>query len=110
MLNTSYIMAKDNTIAIITHVFGLFTWFIGALIVYLATEDKQTKEHAKKALNWQFSLLIYGFISLILILLLVGFILLPILGLLNLIFCVIAAIKAADGKLWDYPLAIKFFK
>jgi uncharacterized Tic20 family protein len=28
----------------------------------------------------------------------------------NLVFAIVAAIKANDGELWVYPLSIKFFK
>jgi uncharacterized protein len=103
-------MTKDNTLNIITHVLGLFSGFIGALIIFLVTKEKDVKEHAKKALNWQISLLIYSFISGILIFVLIGFLLIPILGILNIIFCIMAAIKANKGELWNYPLTIQFLK
>lgn len=52
-------MAKDNTLNIITHILGYFTNWIGPLIILLVTKEKDVKEHAKKALNWQISLIIY---------------------------------------------------
>jgi len=42
-------------------------------------------------------------------LILVGFILIWVLGLLALIFPIIGAIKANDGEVWPYPLSIRFF-
>lgn len=102
--------SESKSISIITHALGIFTGFLVPLIIFLVTQDKTVKEHSKKALNWQLSLLIYSAISFVLIFLLIGFILLPILALLNLIFCIIAAIKANDGELWNYPLSIPFFK
>jgi len=101
---------KDNTLKIITHLLGLFSGFIGPLVVFLATSDIDEKNHAKNALNWQISLIIYRLISFILILILIGIAFMFVLGLLDLIFSVVAAIKAKDDELWKYPLAISFFK
>jgi uncharacterized protein len=100
----------DNSLKIVTHLLGLFTGFIGPLIMLLVGEDKKVKEHAKSALNWQFSLMIYFFAGFVLIFILIGFIVLPILAILNVIFCIIATVKAGDNILWKYPLAIPFFK
>jgi len=102
--------SNTNLLAAITHILGIFISFIGALVVYIAVDEKDVKKHAKNALNWQISLIIYVIISTILMLVLIGFVLIAILGILNVIFCIIAAIKASDGKVWEYPLAIKFLK
>ena len=78
------------------------------LIGYLS--DKYNKKHAKAALNWQFSALIYTIISFVLIIVLIGIVLLVVIGVLNLVFSIIAAVKAGNGEVWKYPLSIKFFK
>lgn len=95
---------------ILPHILGLLTWIVGPLITLLASDNKDLKEHSKKALNWQISLTIYSIVSGILMIILIGFLFLMILGLLNLVFCILAAVKAADGELWDYPLTINFLK
>ena len=95
---------------LLTHIIALFTWVIGPIIILFASEDKTTKEHARVALNWQISLTIYMVIASILIIVLIGIFLVPALALLNLVFCIIAAIKANEGKLWKYPLSIQFLK
>tara|TARA_Y100000310_G_scaffold159115_1_gene158591 strand:- start:10126 stop:10269 length:144 start_codon:yes stop_codon:yes gene_type:complete len=41
---------------------------------------------------------------------LIGFFLIFVLIFLNLIFTIIAAVKAGDHKLWKYPMAMPFFK
>ncbi|MFU8796701.1 MAG: DUF4870 domain-containing protein [Dehalococcoidia bacterium] len=35
---------------------------------------------------------------------------LVVLGVLDLIFCIMAAVKASRGELWKYPLSIPFLK
>jgi uncharacterized protein len=103
-------MAKeDKTLGILTHVLGLFTGFIGPLIIFLIADDKKTKDHSKLALNWQFSLLIYMIVSFVLIFVLIGILLIIALGIMNLIFSIMAAVKASNGEKWKYPLAIPFF-
>tara|TARA_Y100000310_G_C20289403_1_gene626482 strand:- start:8 stop:379 length:372 start_codon:yes stop_codon:yes gene_type:complete len=109
---------EDNSIPTLVHILGLFTGFLGPLIVFFASKEKRDKNHAKYCLNWQFSFMIYTAIVLIitipLIFILVGIILLPILMMiliiLNYVFGIIAAVKASRGELWKYPLAIPFFK
>ncbi len=105
-------MSKSNekTIVIITHLLGIFTSFLGALIVLLVSKDKVVKKHARIALNWQLTRLVYSGIALLLIIILVGFLLLAIISLLNIVFCVMAAVKAADGETWEYPYSIRFLK
>jgi len=102
--------SSDNTLSVITHLLGLFTGFIGALIVLLASNDKKNKNHARNALNWQISAWIYIIISIPLMLILIGFLTLFATILLNLIFCIIASVKASKGILWKYPLTIPFLK
>jgi len=99
-------MVKDN-IVILPHILGIFTNFVGPLITYLVGEG-DLKKHSKKALNWQLSLLIYSFIAGILMFVLIGFLLLGILWILNVIFCIIATVKASNGEEWEYPLTINF--
>lgn len=100
----------DNALPVITHLLGLFTGFLGALIVLLVAENNQVKNHARNALNWQISSCIYIIISIPLMLLLIGFLTFFATILLNIIFCIIAAIRASESKLWEYPLAIQFIK
>lgn len=103
-------MAKNNTLAIITHILGWLTYFVGPLIVLLASEDKTVKKHAKVVLNWQFSLIIYAIVSAVLVLLIIGAFFLIALGVMNIVFSVIGAVRASEGKVWRYPLSINFFK
>ena len=116
---------SDQGIAFLPHLLGLFTGFVGPLITYLVAKDATLKEHSKKALNWQFSLIIYFILSTILmfvslimaaifpamiVLIIISIFLLIALEILTFVFSIIALVKAGNGELWDYPMAIKFFK
>ena len=98
--------------AMLCHLLGIFTCIVGPLIVWLVKKDSHTfiDKHGKAALNWQISVLIYAFVSSMLVIIFIGVIMLLALGIINLIFCVVAALKARDGLAYSYPLAIKFIK
>jgi uncharacterized protein len=67
-------------------------------------------EHGKNAVNWLISACIYFLVGCILAPMLVGIPLLWILGVLQIVFPIVAAIKANGGEVWKYPAAIAFFK
>lgn len=67
-------------------------------------------EHGKNATNWIISALIYSILSTILVFVLVGVFLLIALGILSIIFPIIAGVKANNGKTWQYPLTIALIK
>ncbi|NQV91144.1 DUF4870 domain-containing protein [Candidatus Woesearchaeota archaeon] len=101
---------NDTTLPVLTHILSWLTGFLGPLIILLATKDKNAKNHARLALNWQFSMLIYVVISMILMFVFIGFLTLFALAVMNIIFCIVAAVKAGNGILWKYPMSIPFFK
>jgi uncharacterized protein len=107
--NSNSKKSESNTLAILTHLLGLITGFLGPLIILFVAEDEFTKKNAKTVLNWQFSLIIYFIVSFILILLIIGILLIIALVIMNTIFLIIGAIKASEGKVWKYPLSIPFF-
>ena len=95
---------------------GLFVpWaghILGPLIIWLAKRGDSTEIDAngKESLNFQISMLIYNLIAGILCLVLIGFVILAILHLLNLVLVIVASIQAGEGKFYRYPLAIRLIK
>ena len=95
---------------------GLFFHFLGhilgPLIVWLAKrgDSAEIDAHGKESLNFQISMLIYNLIAGILCLVLIGFVILGILHLLNLVLVIVASIQASEGKFYRYPLAIRLIK
>ena len=66
--------------------------------------------HGKMVVNWMISSTIYAVVSLVLCLVLVGFLMLIALAIVGILFPIIGGIKANNGELWQYPLAIRFLK
>jgi len=83
--------------------------FLGPLIVLLVkgNESAWVRRQAVESLNFQISVLIYAIISGVLLLLLIGFILLPIVGIFWLVFTIIGSVKASNGEDYRYPLTIR---
>ena len=109
-------MAKqqDTTLPVLAHILGLITGFLGPLIILLAADDEVSKNNARAALNWQLSIIIYVVVAMLLMLTIV---LIPLsilifiaLGIMNLVFCIIGAVRAGNGELYAYPLTIPFWK
>lgn len=85
--------------------------FIIPIVMWLISADKSeaVNRHGKNIANFMLSMLIYIVISLILCLLLIGIPMLVALGIIEIVFIIIAAIKANNGEYWRYPLSIQFF-
>lgn len=81
-------------------------------IVMWATNKDQHPEvnlHGLIVLNWLISALIYFIGCVILSFILIGIPLMFILAIVVLVFAIIGAVKANEGKYWPYPLSIDFF-
>lgn len=88
-----------------------FGGLVVPVVIYLVKKDDlpALQPHWHVVLNWLLSALIYAAICIVLMLVLIGFFLIWVLGLLALIFPIVGALKANDGEVWSYPLAIQFF-
>jgi uncharacterized protein len=102
----------DCNLAMLAHLLGIFTGFIGALILWIIKKEESSfiGENAKEALNFQITLAIGYIIAMMLTVILIGALLFPILLVVNLVFCIIAAIAASKGELYKYPFAIRLVK
>ena len=99
----------ERTLAILVHVLSIFFWIFPGLVIYLIKKDESSfvSDHAKEAMNFQITLTILYIVLLISI---VGWIFLWIPWVLQLIFCIIGAIKASDLKLFRYPFTLRLIK
>jgi uncharacterized Tic20 family protein len=95
---------------------------VGPLVVWLIRRDDAVVEpHARAALNFQLSLLIYtaagivlGFLFALtivgLVLTVVIVIFLIVLVILELLFALLASLAASKGELYDYPLSLQLIR
>jgi uncharacterized Tic20 family protein len=82
---------------------------VGPLIIWLAkrADSPEIDAHGKESMNFQLSMLIYNLIAGVLCLVLIGFFILAILHILNVVLVIVASIQASEGKVYRYPLAIR---
>ncbi|HEY8118420.1 MAG TPA: DUF4870 domain-containing protein [Methylophilaceae bacterium] len=101
--------ADEKNIAVLTHLGGTLFSFIPALIVWLLKREDSPYigDQAREALNFQITVLIAQVVSSILIIILVGFVLMGLVYLANIIFCIVAAVAASKGEDYRYPFNLR---
>ena len=102
----------DCNIALLAHLLGIFTGFVGPLIIWLLKKDSSTfvAEESKEALNFQITMAIAFIVSGLLFIIVIGIVLMPILVLLNIVFCIVGAMAASKGNHYKYPFSIRLIK
>ncbi|MBI1732301.1 MAG: DUF4870 domain-containing protein [Gammaproteobacteria bacterium] len=86
---------------------------LGPLVVWLMKKDTmpQVDVHGKEALNFQITVLLALIVCAVLTVVLIGFLLLPVVGVGALVLTIMAAIKVSNGQLdYRYPIALRLIK
>ena len=108
--------ARERNWALVAHLSGLalytgvpFGNVLGPLVVWLLTKDDSpfVADQAKEVLN-QLSLTLYTVAAFVLLFFVVGLLALPVLFVAHLVFSVVAAVQASEGKVYRYPLTLRF--
>ncbi len=104
----------QRTLALLAHLLGIVTGFIGALVIWLISKDDANKsfvtDQAKEALNFQITILIAFVVAWILMFVLIGLLLFPLIAIANLVLCILAAVKANGGEAYRYPFTLRLIK
>ncbi len=106
----------DKNMGMLAHLLGIFTFFLGPLIIWLIKKDqsKYIDEQAKEALNFQItaSIALFG-CSILIIIPFVGCVMLLIVlaaHVTRLVFSIIGTVAASKGEMYRYPLTIRLVK
>ena len=108
----------EKTSAMLCHLLGIFTGFIGPLVMWSMkkAESRFVDWHGREALNFSLSLLIYYLVGAVVMTVIavatcgLGSILFPVLGVLpvfGLVAHIMALTKAKRGELHRYPMTIR---
>lgn len=106
--------SNDRLWSVLCHLsyfFGLaLLAFVFPTVVYLVmrTDSPYVTHHAREALNFHLSLLLYFVCCVPLCFILIGVPLLLAVGLVGLVCSLVAAVKASRGEYYHYPLTIQF--
>lgn len=110
------ISSDERMWGILVHASGFVGMFIplgniiAPLLIWLIKKEESqfVDENGKNAVNFQITWTIYLVISALSIIVLIGFLLLPLVILGWLILVILGAIRASNNTIFEYPLTIKF--
>ncbi|MFC7185776.1 DUF4870 domain-containing protein [Halorubrum yunnanense] len=98
-------VAGDTTLAALAHASALVASFLGPLLflVLADDDDELARRNAKNSLNFQIvvfvALVVAGLLSFVFI----GILLLPLIGVIDVVLVLIATVRANDGQVYAYP-------
>lgn len=110
------ITSDDRSMAMLAHLLGVFTGWLGPLIIWLVKKDTSAfaADQAKEALNFQITFLIIAIPMLVgCVIPVLGCLVLPVflvLAIGRFVFGIIATIKANEGVWYRHPLCIRLIK
>ncbi|MBN1456607.1 MAG: DUF4870 domain-containing protein [Sedimentisphaerales bacterium] len=109
---TSDAPQNAKNMALLCHLLGLLTCFIGPLVIWLLKKDEHPfiDSQGKEALNFQISVTLASIAAGILSVFCIGFLLFPIIGVLDLVFSIMACVKSSQGVDYKYPISIRLIK
>jgi len=96
--------------AMIAHLLGLLTSFVGPLVLYLAKKDESpyARDQAAEALNFQLTVLIAYVVCWVLAFVFIGFLLMFFLWVGSIVMAIVAALAVNRGEAYRYPVNIRF--
>ena len=106
--------SDDKMFCILSHILGIVVGFVAPLLFWLLKKDESpaVEAHAKEALNFQITLMIAYVACVVLAGVTCGIlsplIFVPIVY--NVVMCIIATMKANEGKLYRYPFTLRLIK
>ncbi len=85
---------------------------LGPLIIWQIKKAEMpfVDDQGKEALNFQITVAIAVLACIVLMFVLIGFLLLPLVGIAALVFTIIGGIKANEGVTYRYPFALRLIK
>ena len=108
--------SNDRLWSVLCHISYFFGFalisFLFPMVVYLVmrTESAYVTHHAREALNFHLSLLVYILCCVPFCFIGVGFILLGAVAITGIVCSIVAAIKASNGIYYQYPITIHFVR
>ena len=108
--------SDDRVLAMLSHLLAIIggLGLIAPLIIWLIKKDDPNAsfvtENAKESLNFQITVIILAIVFCVLLLVFIGFPLMALLGVANLVLVIIATVRANEGKIYRYPINFRLIK
>jgi uncharacterized Tic20 family protein len=101
----------SRNIAMLVWIGTIFFLFLPSLIVYVMRKDDAfIADQSKEALNWAITVAIGYCIGWVLTLILIGALIMWLVGLCNVVFCIMGAVTCSSGKAFRAPFALRLLK
>lgn len=104
--------SEEKMLAAAIYLVSFFLPVLGPLVIWLVKKDESSfiDYYGKEYLNFMISYFVYTIISGVLTIILIGFIGLWLLGVLAVVFTIVAGIKAYEGKEYRIPMIFRIIK
>ena len=108
--------SDDRVLAMLSRLLSIIggLGFFPPLIIWLIKKDDPqasfVTENAKESLNFQITVLILALVCVVLIFVFIGFPLMVLLGVANLVLVIIATVRANEGRIYRYPFNFRLIK
>jgi uncharacterized Tic20 family protein len=101
-----------KNMALLCHLLGFFTCFIGPLVLWLIKKDDDPfiDQQGKEALNFQITVTIASVVGGVLTMICIGFFILAAVGIADLVFVIMACVATSKGEAYKYPVSIRLIK
>ncbi|MBD2428075.1 DUF4870 domain-containing protein [Phormidium sp. FACHB-1136] len=85
---------------------------LGPLLIWLVKREEMpfVDDQGKEALNFNISMTLYMVVSILMIVVLVGFLMIGVLALIWAVLVILAAVRSNEGIPYRYPLTIRFIQ
>jgi uncharacterized Tic20 family protein len=107
------VSGSDRLWSVLCHLSFFFGFpFLFPLVVYLVlrTDSPFVAYHAREALNFHLSLLLYFICTIPLFFILIGIPVAATLGVIGLVLSIVAAVKSSGNEYYRYPLTVRFVR
>jgi uncharacterized Tic20 family protein len=106
--------SDDRLLGLLSHLLAIVpgVGLLGPLVIFLIKRGQSSfvEENAKESLNFQITMILAFIISGILMVVWIGFILLAVLGVAEVVLVIIATIRASENKIYRYPFNLRLIK
>jgi uncharacterized Tic20 family protein len=106
--------SDDRILGLLSHLLAIVPGIgiFGPLVIYLLRKNESSfvAANAKESLNFQITMFVAYIVSWLLVVVLIGFFLLAILGILNVVLVIVATVKASENKIYRYPFNLRLIK
>lgn len=104
------VTSEERMWATFIHLGGTFSYFLVPLILWLIKRDESAfvDDHGKEALNFYISMLVWGVLGALSMVCFIGFVIVPVLGVVQFVCGIVNAFRAHRGEYVRYPITIRF--